>query len=582
VPKLVVMSGEKKGVVYQVADRPIRIGRSPSNDIVLHDKSVSRKHARIIPRGQGFAIEDLGSVNGTLVNRQSVTSKELSSGDEITIGGIVLNFLPSLSSSPLSENRHDSNTADALAWDDGDSASSTVELMLSPRDVQPVAPTLKDGAPQTIRGSYRKLMVLYRILNDLVCLTDLPRVLTRALELVVDMIHADQGLIAIFDEDTLEIVQQVVRDRQGANRPKEITFSRTVARKVMETGQSILTTDAGQDARFHAADSIALQRIRSTMCVPIRHGDRVLGVIQLVAKSKLVSFSRDDLELLAAMANSAGIAIENARLFSQLRQANVELEEQQSQLIEAEKLSALGKIAGGVAHEIANPITGILGSTKLALKLLQGAEATSQSIEGTIHWLNTIDVEAHRIMQIVESLSQLYRHRESRMSPSNINMILEEALNITPFHIKAGDIQIVKEFCSNLPNVMADRAQLQVVFLNIIINALDAMAKAGTLTVTTKFESAGWVMVRIADTGCGIPPQIMGKIFKPLFTTKTEGKGTGLGLPISQDIIENHRGTLEVESGPGRGTTFIIRLPLEQAVSKESSHGEFVKGGHVH
>jgi signal transduction histidine kinase len=171
-------------------------------------------------------------------------------------------------------------------------------------------------------------------------------------------------------------------------------------------------------------------------------------------------------------------------------------------------------------------------------------------------------------MQIVEGLSQLYRHRESRMSPTDINVLLQEALHIAPFHIKGRQVQIVKELGSNLPTVMADRSQLQVVFLNIISNALDAMQRAGTLTVTTRQENPDWITVRLSDTGCGIPADVMAKIFKPLFTTKTEGKGTGLGLPISQDIIENHRGILEVESAPGKGTTFIIRLPLQERFSR--------------
>ena len=172
-------------------------------------------------------------------------------------------------------------------------------------------------------------------------------------------------------------------------------------------------------------------------------------------------------------------------------------------------------------------------------------------------------------MQIVESLSQLYRRRESKLSPTDINAVLEEALNVAPFHLKGGHVQIIKDLSSSLPKVMADRAQLQVVFLNIIINALDAMKKAGTLTVTTRHENGEWVIVRFADTGCGIPPDVMGKIFKPLFTTKIEGKGTGLGLAISQDIVENHRGTIHVESMLGEGTTFIIRLPLQENSSRK-------------
>jgi signal transduction histidine kinase len=304
-----------------------------------------------------------------------------------------------------------------------------------------------------------------------------------------------------------------------------------------------------------------LHRIRSTLCVPVKTKDRILGIIHVDTLEKVMGFSQEELELLAAMGHQIGIAVENAKLVTDLKKANIEIKDQQAKLIEAEKLTLLGKIAGGVAHEINNPIMSILGFTGMACKRLQDAVPAPEKVNECIHYLNVVQEEAHRCIQIVESISQFYRRKQSAMAPIRIEKVIEAALSIAKLHMNQGHIEIVTHLSPDLPPILANQGLLQQVLVNILLNARDAMEKGGVLSVATGFENPPWVTIRISDTGCGIKPEDIQRIFTPLFTTKGEGKGTGLGLSISQDIIKSHNGAIEAESVPGKGTTFIIRLP---------------------
>jgi two-component system NtrC family sensor kinase len=147
------------------------------------------------------------------------------------------------------------------------------------------------------------------------------------------------------------------------------------------------------------------------------------------------------------------------------------------------------------------------------------------------------------------------------VAPTDLNAVVEAALNVASFHVNQGRIEIVRDLRPDLPQILASRGLIQQVIVNLVLNARDAMEQKGTLTVSTDHEDDPWVTLRISDTGGGIKPDDIQKIFLPLFTTKAEGKGTGLGLSISHDIIKSHKGTIEVHSVLGEGTTFTIRLP---------------------
>jgi len=304
-----------------------------------------------------------------------------------------------------------------------------------------------------------------------------------------------------------------------------------------------------------------MHRIRSTMCAPIKGQEKKLGVIYLDTRDRLLGFTQEDLELFSAVSRQMGVIIENAQLFSQLEQSNQELKKNQTLLVASEKLSALGKIAAGIAHEIFNPLTSILGIVTLMNKQLDHAGQPKKTNGESIRLLKFLEAEANRIIRIVQSLTQFYRCKESKMLLVDVNRDLEAALEIASFQMEKEPIRIIKNLSPALPQVVGDSDQLQIVFLNMLMNARDAMESGGCLSITTADDGNGWVLIEFEDTGCGIPEGMRDRIFEPLFTTKEEGKGTGLGLSITRDIVESHGGNIELESIPGRGTRFTIRLP---------------------
>lgn len=241
-----------------------------------------------------------------------------------------------------------------------------------------------------------------------------------------------------------------------------------------------------------------------------------------------------------------------------LEEMHRELKAKQAELIQSEKLAALGRLAGGVAHELKNPLTGIVGNAELMLRRLDKDKNHNECI----HVLETVKKEGNRCQDLAKNLLQFSRQKKGKMKLASVNQILEDALKILSYHLyQAGaPIKLVKNLAPGLPMVLADADQIEQVIVNLVINSRDAMPKGGTLTLTTSRRN-GKVAIDISDTGIGIPDDLKSRIFEPLFTTKAEGKGTGLGLSVSRDIIQNHNGEIYFKSKPGEGTTFTIVLP---------------------
>lgn len=238
----------------------------------------------------------------------------------------------------------------------------------------------------------------------------------------------------------------------------------------------------------------------------------------------------------------------------ELQLSHQELEQAQSQLIRTEKLASLGQLAAGVAHEINNPLGTITIYAHVLLKSLERDDPRREDMELIIK-------EAGRTKEIVQGLLSFARETKLSPGPTDMNELLEDVLGLVANQSLFHNIKIKKLFAPGLPTITADWAQLKQVFLNIILNAAEAMEGRGTITITT-VSGARRIKVKVQDTGPGIPPEIMGKLFSPFFTTKE--KGTGLGLAISYGIIEHHSGKIEVETALGKGSTFTVSLPVDE------------------
>jgi len=231
------------------------------------------------------------------------------------------------------------------------------------------------------------------------------------------------------------------------------------------------------------------------------------------------------------------------------------------QLLRSEKLASLGKLAAGIAHEINQPLTGVLTFAHLLKKKFQDDEPTRKDLEVIVR-------ETTRIRGIVQGVLDFARETPMRKESRRIEQVLDQTLEIIVHQQRFFGITLTKEYDSSVPEVVIDSNLMEQVFMNIILNAVDAMKGSGKLTVRTR-NAEGWLEVDFIDSGCGMPEEILDKIFDPFFTTKdsTEGMGMGLGLAVSYGIVKNHNGDISVISKLGSGTIFTVRLPLDGANS---------------
>jgi signal transduction histidine kinase len=240
--------------------------------------------------------------------------------------------------------------------------------------------------------------------------------------------------------------------------------------------------------------------------------------------------------------------------------SRVQLEEQ---LQISEKMASIGLLAAGVAHEVNTPLTGISSFTQM---LLEGAQPDDPSTQV----LEKIERQTFRAAKIVNGLLNLARPAQVDSGPCDINAVINDVLSLLDHQLRTGSIQVRKELADSAPIVQGIEHKLQQVFLNLFLNARDAMPKGGWLTIATR-EDPGGAAIEVADTGSGIPSDLLSRIYDPFFTTKEIGKGTGLGLSITYGIIQEHGGTIACESHVGQGTRFSIRLPLAEAARARRS-----------
>jgi two-component system NtrC family sensor kinase len=241
----------------------------------------------------------------------------------------------------------------------------------------------------------------------------------------------------------------------------------------------------------------------------------------------------------------------------------VALEESEKELLQKEKLASVGQLAAGIAHELNNPLGTILLYSDMLLK--ETAEDDSHRDD-----LKMIIKEVQRCKVIVADLLNFARQHEISAQDVDVHALLDEVIHKTSVQPNFEKIEFVRQFDPNLPLIQADPAQLQQVFVNLISNSADAMENKGTITISTHTIDMQNVEIRFTDTGVGIPPENISKLFLPFFTTKPAGKGTGLGLSIVYGIIKLHRGQIVVQSQVGHGTTIIITLPVHLPIGELS------------
>jgi signal transduction histidine kinase len=446
---------------------------------------------------------------------------------------------------------------------------------------------------------------------------NLVNLVEKMMEIVIENAGAERGYLLQYDNDKL-LVQakgslksgiRVLQSKQIASINK---LSMSIVKRVIDSSEPLIVNNAFDDIRFKDDQYIQREKPKSILCHPVFVKGKLSSIIYLENNTELTVFTPEKLKILNLLSTQITISLENALLYQSLEEkvvartrevvsqkeliehAYAELRAAQSQMVHSEKMASLGQLTAGIAHEINNPINfisiGIKGlekNFKSFMKVIDKYESISEnnveqviqdieSIKKDIQYgevkgfimglMDDIKLGADRAAEIIQGLRSFSRLNEAEYKAADIHEGLDATLVLLRTKTKDA-IDVVKEYDPYLPIINCNPGQLNQVFMNILTNAIEAVEvkpKESLREIRIKTENKpDKILIRISDSGIGIPKKIQEKIFDPFFTTKDVGKGTGLGLSISFGIIKKHNGQIEVISEENKGTEFVISIPKE-------------------
>ena len=423
------------------------------------------------------------------------------------------------------------------------------------------------------------LVFMLGTLNDMVEMAaKIPKVedlLSHVLERTMRAVSATIGSIMLLDRERQTLRVAVGRGLDDYVRAGvEVRVGEGIAGRVAKFGEPVLVEDIETDPRFGKTNEPKYGS-GSFICIPLRVGDRIVGVVNL-AKKEIgpgvpAGFNTTDLQFLNALVTYTAYAVDNARLFEEAQQAARRLrdvvEDQklrltlaQQQMLQAAKLSALGQLVAGVAHELNNPLQVLMGASEM----LEGR--APPSVQTYVRMIREATDMARRV---VDGLLAFGRRMPIERRRVDLRELFDSVLVLSVADLRLAGVTVEQDIAADLPEIWADRGRLQQVLLNLITNAKQAMAEASgerRLRITMRPRSPERVEIRVEDSGAGIAADVLPTIFDPFVTTKGPS-GTGLGLSISYGIVREHEGLITVESQPGRGAVFTIDLPVGEPPS---------------
>jgi PAS domain S-box-containing protein len=420
--------------------------------------------------------------------------------------------------------------------------------------------TERKHAEQEIRRRNRELLVLNSIAQTLMESMDLGESLHRTLRQMSELFGLDASSLYLFDEhnEFLRRVAAVGHRSEYARHFPTTKVSPELVQHLKAVHATFLSSQGlPLPSVFH--DAQRKEKILSSYVVLLWSKDRVIGVLVIGSRTQR-EFAPADINLLIAVASQVASAVERTLLYEQTRQAYEDLRRTQEQLLHSEKMAAVGQLISGVAHELNNPLTAILGYSQL---LTASGQIGPQGVE----YAEKLYKQAQRTHRIVQNLLSFSRQHKPERVPVHLNAVLEDTLALRDYDLRMSNIRVHLDVAEDLPAISADPHQLQQVFLNLVNNAVDAILERsaeGDLWVGTEF-SGERLLVHFTDSGPGVKEP--SRVFDPFYTTKPVGKGTGLGLSICYGIISEHGGQIRVKNDPPRGATFTIELPCNQPLA---------------
>ena len=514
--ELALMDSSGVAARYAVTEAGITVGRGEDNAIVLPFKQVSRIHARFWMDQGAVRFEDLRSRNGVEVNGERQSCGPLKEGDRIVIGGCEMHLI------------HGTESGFGRAVISREKARALHESIV------------RDAGDE-------RLLVLYQAAKLLGEVFDLNELLHNILALIFKALPVKRGYI--LTRSPGEKQPEVRAAQSSGDAGSDLPLSQTLIQHVFDNAEAILTMDAQADSRFGQAESIMGHDIHAAMCAPLHGRDAVAGVIYVDVGDTSTPLTEADLELLSAVAQVVGVAVENARLYREN--------------VERERLAAIGMATAGLGHCIKNILTGIRGGAQLVTMAIE-----KQDLKYLGRSWPILRRAIERIDMLAVNMLVFSKDRAPARERTDINAIIRDVIGV--FEERAARYNVAVTFEPDPAGIATvDPQGIYRVMLNLVVNAVEACEhNEGSISIACACNEQGCT-IRVSDTGIGIPEDIIPQLSQ-VFVSSKGSSGTGLGLACSYKIVREHGGEIQVKSNPGAGTAFTVFLPEQPATDPAS------------
>lgn len=550
---LFVIKGKDQGQRFELSGLVISIGRATSNHIQLNDTEVSRQHAEIRRESGSFVFVDLASANGSFVNGNATPEHQtLNNGDRVQLGGTMMIFTSAeeSGSNVLSE-------VDIVSLAAGPSESRIIQTL--PEEEGSRFLKSRPGESPFLARARSNLQVMYRTALAVSHTLDIDDLLTRIIDLIFEWVECDRGCIMLADPPSKELSPKASRTRRGGDSDQKILISRTILDYVLTKREGVLTSDARDDERWDPGGSIVKQGVTEAVCVPMQGRYGVVGVIyidtftppgrSLQGQNK---FTDEHLKLMVAIGHQAALAVEDTTYYSAM--------------VQAERLAAVGQTIAMLSHHIKNILQGIRGGSYLIEEGLKGGDSNVVSRGWSI-----VDKNQEKISALVMDMLTFSKDREPEMVAANLSEVVGDVYELMSTRAKEAGVEFTFQN-ADIAEMYFDPEGLHRAILNVVTNAIDACqgVENGHVRISVEHRPGDeQLRVIVQDNGEGISADEFETIFT-VFESSKGNRGTGLGLPVSRKILQEHGGDIEVSSTPGSGSKFELFFP---AVMPESDGG---------
>ena len=534
---LQVNQGPLRGRIFELKKSGSEIGRLKGT-LPLADEMISRRHARVFYQNGRWLIEDLGSANGTFIDGMEISRPmPLFTGNEIRCGETTLEF---------SDGETPGRTTKVNEEEEVDHFDSTIVASV-PSDEDSVIISAKEIG---ITPQAESLRIIYDLATNTSTILSIDTLLQVTLDKIFQVIEADSGFAMLIKEDG-KLGVRASKVRHSAFH-KRVPITRKIIKEVINKQVGVLVSDAERDDRFASDDSIHSLGIRSTICVPIKGRERILGIIQTSCSVSEHTFTSNELRLLTVIGYQTGLAVDNLRLYKSL--------------VQSERMAAMGETVAFLSHDIKNILQALSGGMELVDFGLQ-----QMSIEKAKGAWPIVQRALRQINQLVLNMLAFSKERKPLLEPDNINSIIEEIVELEKIRADERGV-ILGTDLHHVSTIQAEKSGLQQALLNLISNALEVVPdKSGVVTVSSRLDGDNNnVIIVVNDNGGGIEGEQLEEIFMPFFSSKGQ-KGTGLGLAVTHKVIKEHGGSIQVSSKVNMGTKFTIILPTGDDDTKQTN-----------